>query len=108
MRPTLIYVGFTPMETAASLFDLADETRANLPKVACRLLVLHAPKDRVAGFRESERLIKQVGSADKRLIALERSKHLVPLDYDKERAYAETIAFLKAKAGRPRASLGSE
>jgi len=97
VREGLIYVGFTPMSTACSLFDLADETRADLPKVACPLLVLHAPADRVADVRESKRLMEVVASTDKRLVILERSKHLLSLDYDKERVFAETIAFIKAK-----------
>ena len=98
LRPRLVYVGFTPMDTACSLFDLADRARATLSKVTCPVLVIHGDTDRVADPRESERLLTQLSSTDKRLLKLHRSKHLVPMDYDKEQVFDETVAFVKAHA----------
>ena len=97
VRPSVIHAGFTPIATSCSLFDLADETRANLSAIKCPILVMHGSTDRVADPRESARLMNVVSSRDKRLIRLDRSAHLIPMDYDKERAFAETIAFIRDK-----------
>ena len=97
VRPKVIHAGFTPMAASCSLFDLTDEVRANLPAIKCPILVMHARVERVADPRESQRLIDRVSSTDKRLIYFERSKHLLPLDYDKETVFAEAIAFIKER-----------
>ena len=98
VRPKVIHAGFTPMATSCSLFDLADEVRASLSAIKCPILVMHARVERVADPRESKHLIDEVSSTDKALIYFERSKHLLPMDYDKETVFAEAIAFIK---GRP-------
>ncbi len=98
LRPKLVYVGFTPLPTARSLFDYAGRVRADLPRVSCPVLVFHSPQDRVADFRESQRLLRVIASRDKRLVVLRRSKHLIPMDFDKEQVFAETLAFVRAHA----------
>ncbi len=98
LRPKLVYVGFTPMETACSLFDLADQVRAKLDTITCPVLVMHAPRDRVADIRESKRLVQQIASKHKRMLVFDKSKHLLPMDYEKERVFEETIAFVKEYA----------
>ena len=100
VRPQVIHAGFTPIATACSLFDLADQTRSGIGSITCPLLVLHGRLDRVADPRESERLIEQVQSNPKRLIRLDRSAHLLPMDYDKARVFAETIAFIREQEAR--------
>jgi len=97
VRPSVIHSGFTPVVTACSLFDLADQTRANIGGLTCPVLVLHGRKDRVADPRESQRLVLLAASRDKRLVLYDRSAHLLPMDYDKEHAAREIIAFIKAR-----------
>lgn len=99
VRPRVIHAGFTPLATSCALFDLADETRASLARITCPLLVMHGAHDRVADLRESERLIHVVSSSDRQLIRLDRSAHLIPMDYDKERVFAETIRFVRERVG---------
>jgi len=96
VRPNVIHAGFTPMAASCSLFDLADQVRANRSAIKCPILVMHARVERVADPRESQRLIDAVSSTDKRLITFERSKHLLPMDYDKETVFAEAVAFIKS------------
>jgi len=96
-RERVIHAGRTPIATARSLFDFADRTREAWASVTCPVLVLHARDDRVADPDLSEAFLRTVASTDTRFVLLEKSKHLLPIDFDKERVFEETAAFIRAR-----------
>jgi carboxylesterase len=80
------------------LAELARIARDKMSALAVPTLVFAGPKDAVASFATTERLC--TGCRDVRLVACDRSNHVLTYDYDRERITSETLAFLGAEAPR--------
>jgi esterase/lipase len=78
------------------LAELAGIAKSRLPGLTLPILAFASEKDSVASFRATERLLRDCRQA--RLIACNRSNHVLTYDFDRERIMAETAAFLAAEA----------
>jgi carboxylesterase len=78
------------------LTELAGMARSRLPELALPILAFASANDSVASYRATERLLRDCRQA--RLIACNRSNHVLTYDFDRERIMAETAAFLAAEA----------
>ncbi|MFE9660418.1 MULTISPECIES: alpha/beta hydrolase [unclassified Streptomyces] len=84
-----------PLHAAYSLgrfFRLVD---GELPQVTQPLLLLHSPEDHVVPPSDSRRVLSRVSSTDVTEILLEQSYHVATLDYDADRIFAESHAFIE-------------
>jgi carboxylesterase len=77
-----------------SALDLIERTRPEVAKVETPALIIQGRKDSVVEPAESVWLRDRLGSREKRLLWMERSDHLVALDYDRERVAREVAEFL--------------
>jgi carboxylesterase len=77
------------------LAELAEMARRKLPDLALPILVFASENDSVASFRDTERMLRDCRQA--RLVACNRSNHVLTYDFDRERIMAETAAFLAAE-----------
>lgn len=97
-RATSPDTGRTPMAAVASLRDLMQHVRPELPQVTCSLLVVHSKGDKVVPFHNMSYINRTVGSADVSTLPLERSGHVIPLDYDKELVRRRVAEFFVEQA----------
>ncbi len=84
----------TPIRAAVLLIDLIDRVKTLLARVTQPLLVVHGERDRTIPVRASRATLAAVSSADKRLIVLGASRHLLPIDVDKDVLISEVVRFV--------------
>ena len=83
-----------PLHAAHSLRNFFRLVDGELPQVTQPLLLLHSPQDHVVPPADSARILGRVSSTDITEILLEQSYHVATLDYDAERIFEESTAFI--------------
>jgi carboxylesterase len=88
-----------PARSGYEAYKLATgKGRAALREVDCPLLVMHGRNDHTIPLRSSEIIHAEAASADKELVILERSYHVITLDYDKDEVFNRTYEFIAKRA----------
>jgi carboxylesterase len=90
-----------PVKAAWQLSKLWLATNADLAKITQPLLVLTSREDHVVEPANSERLIAEAATTDKRQVMLEDSYHVATMDNDLPRIIEETLDFVRAHAPAP-------
>ncbi len=91
----------SPFFPAACLYQHArfvKVVRPLLPTVKAPLLILHAREDDMVSLKNAEYCLRSCGSADKKLIVLTNSYHMITIDQEKEAVAQEVVAFLSRLA----------
>jgi carboxylesterase len=90
------HVGYmrSPVDATASLIDFLAHVRAGLPRIHIPALVVYSRHDHVVPSISSHHIYSQLGSNDKKMIALHRGFHVVTVDYDKQRVFDEIYRFV--------------
>ncbi len=84
-----------PLRAALDLIELSDQVRAKLPELVQPTLVIHSRRDHTCPFNNNtEFLMNHLGCADKRLVALDESFHVITVDSERERVAQETLDFI--------------
>jgi carboxylesterase len=83
-----------PLHAADSFRRLLARLDTELPQVTQPLLLLHSRTDHVVPPVDSARVLARVSSTDVTETVLERSYHVATLDYDAERIFADSYAFI--------------
>jgi carboxylesterase len=84
-----------PLGAALSLVDLSERIRPRLSEVVQPALVIHSRLDHTCPHdRNVDFVMRHLGSADKRAVALEESYHVIAVDSEKDRVADETLDFL--------------
>lgn len=98
--PTGRELAYSRVPTHASLQMLrfVRRVRSELAAVKCPILVMHGRNDHVAHPGTAQMIMDRVGSTDKELVWLERSYHVVTLDYDRQEVFDRTIGFIKKRS----------
>jgi carboxylesterase len=76
-----------------SLIKALPEVAAGLDRVTCPTLVLGARQDRVVPVTDAQFIFERIGSAEKSLVILDRSHHVVLLDVESGKATAAIDTF---------------
>jgi len=92
-----------PVKAAYQLALLWKVTNADLGRVTQPLLVFTSRDDHVVEPANSERLMQQAGSTDKRQVILENSFHVATMDNDLPLIVDQTLAFIRERAPMPSA-----
>jgi carboxylesterase len=92
-----------PIRSVAVLLGLQREVRAGLSRIRVPILVAHGALDRTARPSDAERIVARVASAEKRLLVLQRSGHVVPVDLDGPDLARQAAEFLAARLAGPAA-----
>jgi carboxylesterase len=85
-----------PVKAAYQLSQLWKVTLTDLPRLTQPLLVLTSRDDHVVEPINSERLMREAGTTDKRQVMLEDSYHVATMDNDLPRIVAESLSFIEA------------
>ncbi len=88
-----------PLQAAYSLSKLWDLTRADLARITAPLLVFTSVEDHVVEPENSELVLKDASSTNKRQVLLDDSYHVATLDNDAETIFAQSLAFVHEYSG---------
>jgi carboxylesterase len=84
-----------PLRAALNLIELSDQVRVHLPELVQPTLVIHSRRDHTCPFdKNTEFLMKHLGSRTKRLVTLDESFHVITVDSERERVAQETLDFI--------------
>lgn len=87
---------FFSFKCGRSAFELIKLVKKDIKKVTVPTLIMHSTNDMTTEYSESKDFIyKNISSENKKLITLEKSNHIITLDYDKKTVYREVEKFLK-------------
>ena len=73
---------YLPLAAYGQMFELVDRVRDQAGRVTCPVLMAVAPADLVVDSSAATTYFSGLGSAEKRLLVLEHSGHVLPLDRD--------------------------
>lgn len=86
-----------PMKGVAQLNRFLKETRRNLKSINCPVLLFHSTEDHVLPVSNTEIIMEELGTADKRRIELTNSYHVATLDYDDAIIFQSSRTFIEEK-----------
>lgn len=89
-----------PVAAFRQLYALVGVTRDLLPRISCPTLVIQSREDHVVDPGNGPRIVRGIGSNRVSLLWLENSYHVATLDNDRDLIGRETVAFIRAIAGR--------
>jgi carboxylesterase len=75
---------------------LMSQVRARLGEVRVPTLLVYGDADQIVDKANGTFVLENIGSSDKRLLALPDSSHEVTLDVDRERVMVEVYDFIRA------------
>lgn len=92
------YEGHATRCAESLVLHLLPHVRNDLPNVRAPALLIQSRGDRVIPPNSIEEIYARLGSADKEMLWLDNSGHLVLEDYAKEEAFARILHFVRAHA----------
>ena len=84
----------TPVGTVAELFDLVRAAAKSLHRVTCPTLVVQSRVDETVRPESAELILRGIAAADKRVLWLERSRHVALLDVERDILHAQLLEHL--------------
>ena len=89
-------IAYDRLPTAAGhqMLRFIKQARRSLPQVTCPLLVIHSHNDHTVHPDNALEIHGRAASADKELIFLDDSYHVITLDVDRLRVYEATFEFI--------------
>lgn len=95
--PQGVEIAYTRLPTAATsaMLRFCRHARAELSEVRCPALVIHSRNDHTASPRNAEIVSAEIGSSEVEMVWLERSYHVITLDYDRRDVFEKTFDFIK-------------
>ncbi|WP_448525921.1 alpha/beta hydrolase [Parathermosynechococcus lividus] len=84
------------LSAVGSALDLIAQVETELPTITTPTLILQTLADDTVDPRGAQQIYDQLGSAHKELYWLQRSNHLIPLDYERDDVIAKVAKFLGA------------
>lgn len=78
-----------------SALVMIEQVKPHLGKITAPTLIVQPRRDRVVDPQGAERLWQAIGSTQKRLCWLDRSDHILTLDYDRDVAFREIATFFQ-------------
>jgi len=87
-----------PLRALLNLLALQRLALASAPAITQPTLVIHARQDHTVPVAAAEALFARIGAAEKRLVVLPDSFHVVTVDRERDRVRDEITAFVEARA----------
>ena len=84
-----------PRSVYRELFALIRDLKDSAPDVRLPLMMVLSKDDRVIDTDEAARYFKYVGSNVKKLLMVESSGHLIPLDHDEQAVTELSLQFIR-------------
>ena len=84
-----------PLKGVAQLYKYLKLARAGLPKIQTPTLVFHSIEDHILPVSNTEIIMAELGSSEKKRIELANSYHVATLDYDAETIFENSRLFIE-------------
>lgn len=82
----------SPVGTVADLLDLMDAAEHALPRIFAPAVIIQSHADETVHPESADIIYAGLGSIDKRIVWLERSRHVALLDAERDRIHREILA----------------
>ncbi len=92
-----------PVHAAIDVQRAGVLTRSDLGRVRCPTLIAHGARDRVCPVSNARRALDLIGSADKRVVVLPRSRHIITRDLERGVLRRELSSFISGLLAHRRA-----
>lgn len=91
------YIGsdYISIKAIRNSFELVDEIKSDIYKVTCPVLIIHSKKDITTSPSSADFVYKNVSSLEKEIFWVEKSSHIVLLDYEKDIIFDKIKCFLE-------------
>ncbi len=83
-----------PTRSIGELNDLLAKMRASLPKVTLPVLMMHSHNDKYVDKENADNIFAHLGSADKTMLWLDQSGHVIPREPEREIAFKAASDFI--------------
>ncbi len=87
-----------PTSATYALLRFMKRVRTELRKVTQPILVMHGRNDHTVHPGNAHLIYNGVSSEDKELVWLERSYHVITLDYDRDEVFERTLGFITSRS----------
>jgi carboxylesterase len=87
-----------PTAAGYSMLKMVRRARRGLSAVTAPILIMHGRNDKTVAPYNAKLIHDSVGSIDKEVVYLERSNHVILLDYDRDEVFERTHAFIKDRS----------
>ena len=87
-----------PTKAAYSMLQFCRGARAKLPRITRPTLIMHSKNDHTAHPDNAQMIFDEIKSTDKELVWLDRSYHVITVDYERDQVYDKTLTFMKERA----------
>jgi len=87
-----------PLAAVHQLVRMMRHLEDDLPQVACPALIMRGAHDHIVPAANAPHVMARIGSTDRRLVVMRRSSHVMTLDWEKDRVFALTRAFIRRHA----------
>lgn len=84
-----------PIKSILEILALQKDVIPRLKEIQAPALIIHSPKDNTAPFANMEFIKTNLGSKIIKTITLERSNHVLTMDYEKDLVAREVIGFFE-------------
>ena len=84
-----------PLKGVAQLYKYLKLARAGLPSIKTTTLVFHSIDDHILPVSNTEIIMAELGSSEKKRIELANSYHVATLDYDAETIFENSRLFIE-------------
>jgi pimeloyl-ACP methyl ester carboxylesterase len=95
MRRTNLTYSAQPVHSAISLLRAGERVRRQLGRIHCPVFIAHGLLDRVCPAKNAGRVAERLGSTDRTVVLLPRSRHIITRDYDREALRARVRSFIE-------------
>lgn len=93
---TVVHYEATPLKSLSSLLELITQVKGLLPEVTAPALIVQSKVEHTVLPKSAQYIYDHLGSKDKQVVWLRRSGHIVTLDVEREKVFAEIGNFLGA------------
>jgi carboxylesterase len=95
-RKEYIVSEYLSLKTLRKTFELAKDVEKNIFSVTSPILIVHGKKDITTSYKGSYYIYENVSSKIKELLILEKSNHIIMLDYEKDILFDKIYSFLES------------
>lgn len=85
----------TPLRSIGNLNRLIRQVKKRLPKVTVPTLIIQARNDQTVDPKSAPYILEKISSTEKQLSWYEKSSHIITLDKERRKVFAEVEAFIE-------------
>lgn len=100
-RRTNLTYSAQPVHSAIEVLRAGERVRRGLHHIRCPVFIAHGALDRVCPAANAEWVARRVGSEDRTVLLLPRSRHIITRDYDRDVLRERLRRFIARVAGSP-------